>query len=323
MKDIKKKQFTILGSISGWLNNGQYIQTQGNLEQIIELGNVINKEQIMCLRNMEYHSPEQKAYKQNFPCWFVGGLFPPLKTNDRDIKKLSNVMAIDVDYCDNPDMNKEWLKQTLFELPYTIMVADSISGKGLYQLILVEDGHFTPQYYEYIKKLYKQKYNINVDGVAKNIGRKRFISYDDKLLIKTDDIDIKPWKLKLQPEQKVQEITHRICDYKVQKRPTNTNIDLLDKTIKYLVEHGFSVDDFNTTEKYAVWYYVGCDFHVLSNGLDYFVKFSNNSNYHDTYEQILKKYNNGRQTDSLDNICKKYCGMMKTKYGSNWIKLIQ
>lgn len=321
--DILNKKFSVLVNVDGYIHhrNGltDYTQPVRTLQWIIKLGKDY-KRPIDRLRSMEYHSNEQKAYKEKFPCWFTGGIFPMMQTEDKDILEYSNILAIDIDKCDNPDIDINKVKTDIFELPYVFMVSKSISGEGIYALILLEDGKFTKEYYEYIVKLWKQKFNINIDSKCTNIGRKRFISYDDEILVKQDDIDIKEWKLKLiRQEQKTEK--SRMIDYKPAQ--LSNNEELTRKAIWHLLNNGYSIDSIKTDKAYIVWYHVGCDFRHFDDGEAMFIKFSNNtSKYRDSINKILTKWKQTTTETPIDDVCRKWCGICKNKYGKDWISIV-
>jgi len=318
--DILNKKFTILPNVDGYNYHQDlidYTQVTKSLKWIIELG-YRYKQPIDILRSMEYHSDEQKAFKLNFPAWFVGGIFPINKTEDKDILEYSNLLAIDIDKKDNSDIDIDEIKYKLFDLPYVVMVSKSISGKGIYVLILVENGHYTKEYYNYIEKLWNNTYHINIDKQCTNIGRKRFLSYDDELLIKDDNTDIKQWKLKLKEQIVVKESKPIInCSKYINN---NDDTELTHKAIWYLLNNGYSIDDINCTEPYSVWYHIGCDFRHFEDGEQMFIKFSNNSSkYNDSLKNIQNKWKNTKIENNINEVGRKWCGICKRIYGNKWI----
>ena len=320
--DILNKQFTALPTVSGYVkHHGEltdYTQQKLTLKQIISLG-IKYRKQIDCLRKMGYHTKEQTSYKEQFPCWLVGGVFPMNKTEDKDILTYSNILAIDIDKKDNIDMDIDELKKKLFELPYVFYVSKSISGQGIYVLILLEDGRYTKEYYRYFVKLFKNKYNINIDEKCTNIARKRFISYDDEHMIKDDDTDIQEWKLKAMPEET--KAPQNKTTYTTQQNTNNTK--LVRQAIWYLLNNGYSIDNIQTKNAYNVWYHVGCDFRHFEDGEQMFIQFSNNtSQYRDTIKKILSKWDKTRIETSLDDVCRKWCGICKNTYGRDWYRLV-
>ena len=322
--DILNKKFSVLVNVDGYTYHqglSDYTQTVMTLKQIIELGNKYIK-QIDMLRLLEYHSKEQKAYKEYFPCWFTGGIFPINQTEDKDILEYSNILAIDIDKCDNTDIEINDLKQKIFELPYVFMISKSISGEGIYVLVLLEDGRYTTEYYEYLAKLWNQKFNVNIDVQCTNIGRKRFISYDNEIMIKDDQTNIKEWKLKpIHVEPKINKT--KMMDYK----PMNTSYDsigLTKRAIWYLLNNcNYSIDDINTDKAYNVWYHIGCDFRHFDDGEQMFIQFSNNtSKYKDSTNKILSKWNKTKIENNIDDVCRKWCGICKNKLGRDWISTV-
>ena len=161
VKDILNKKHTVLNSVrgyeKGWKENEKdgkekdgvysYTQTKMSMRQIIfDLGKLYNKK-IDEFRTLGYHSEEQKLIKPKFPVWFVGGVFPLQQTEDSDIIEYSNILAIDIDKKDNTDKDIEVIRKKLLELPYVFAVFKSISGEGVYALVLLEDGQYTKEYY--------------------------------------------------------------------------------------------------------------------------------------------------------------------------------
>lgn len=326
VKEILKQKHTILGSVDGYYEHQgltDYTQATYDLETILfVIGHKYN-EAIELLRKLPYHSDKQRQYKKEFPVWFVGGTFPFQKTEDKDILTYSNILAIDVDKKDNPEIDIEQMRQKLFELPYVFAVFKSISGEGIYALLLLEDGKYTKEYYKYIDKLWYQQYNIVIDHQCTNIGRKRFISYEENIkeYIKDDDIDIVPWKLKY-IEKPNETIKHEYVDCSKYKTSNKDNIEWTRKAIWKLLNDGYSVDDINTTNnQYSVWYYIGCDFRIFSDGYDMYLKFSQNSSkYSDDIGTINKKWQQTSIRGNIDDICRKWCGICKNKYGKDWFK---
>ena len=323
INDILNKRFSLLPNVDGYTYHQgltDYTQTIADLHSIINLGYKYS-DKIDKLRTMEYHSKEQKSYKERFPCWFTGGVFPLNKTEDKNILEYSNILAIDIDKCDNPNIDFTDLKCKLYELPYVFLISKSISGEGIYALILLEDGRYTKEYYEYIAKLWNKKFGVNVDQRCTNIGRKRFISYDNEILIKNPGTEIKEWKLRLIEEQpKIK--SHRLIDYSSTNKLHDT--DLASKAIWHLLNVcNYSIDDFNTDNAYSVWYHVGCDFRHFDDGEDMFITFSNNSSkYNDSINNIIAKWEQTTIETPIEDVCRKWCGICKNKYGKEWISTI-
>lgn len=320
VKDIKNKKFSVLLSANGYEKNTQgvtiYRQVDMTLQTILFVLSMNYQVHINKLRSLTYHSAEQKEYKSHFPVWFVGGTFPFKRTHDADITSYSNILAIDIDACDNPSMSLETIRQGLLQLPYVFAVFKSISGLGIYALVLVEDGHKTKGYYKYLVNLWHDKFGVKIDESCSNIGRKRFISYEDNIetYIKDDETDIVPWKLEwVEPikEEPVQAMLFQQNEYK-------SNDDLMTErthlAMQRLINAGYAV------QSYGHWFHTGCELANFSDGYEMFVKMSQNGKWQDDIKTINKKWNDCKATGIDDNLHTKWQGMAKRRFGCNWWK---
>lgn len=323
VKEILKQKHTVLSTASGYKEHQgliDYTQVNMTLYDILYVLSNKYKEGILKLRKLEYHSDIQKKNKEEYPTWFVGGIFPFNKQYDRDILEYSNIMCVDIDKIDNMDIDIDTISKQLFELPYVFFISKSLTGQGIYVLLLVEDGRYTPEYYTYFAKLLKQKYNVNVDLKCTNIGRKRFISYDDNMMIKDDDVDIISWKLRMKIKKEEVKVEEPYVDCSKYKH-NNDGLNFTHKAIKKLLDNGYSIDDINGEQKYSIWYYVACDFKHFDDGYDMFVQFSRNSSkYNDDTKVISKKWRDAKIINTQDEICRKWCGIAKNKLGSKWYR---
>ena len=307
--EIKKQRHTVIIDSVNY-NSPNYRQ------QDLTLGDIVTtladkwKDKIEYLRSLPYHSDEQHSVKIHYPCWMVSGTFPYQQVHDGDIVTYSNIIALDIDKVDNQDIDIENIKQQIFDLPYVFYVSKSISGEGIYALVLVEDGKKSSEYAEYITALWKQKFNIVVDKQAKGIARKRFISYDENAMIKPDDTDIKPWKLvplpPLPQPQPQQQVLFEGYD-------TEFQVEMTCKAIWLMLDNGYTVDD------RGAWYHVGCEFANFKDGKDMFQKLSDN--YSKTQnESPDKKWNECLKapTGITNELHRKWQGMAKNTFGPHW-----
>lgn len=325
VKDILETKHTILASTSGYTKHDifltDYTQTDLTLRQILFQFSYKCKDAIDYLRSIEDEA-KQKKHKLNYPCWYVGGTIPLYKQKDEEMVTLSNIVAVDIDYSDNPNIDFNKLKVDIFNLPYVFYVSKSIRGKGIYALILVEDGYKTAEYFDYITKLWKQKFNVTTDKQTKNIGRKRYISYDDDYMLKSDETEITKWKL-YTPNSIIATPTKTEQIYYSKTKTMNTsNIEFTRKAIWHMLNNGYSIDNINTDNQYSAWYYVACEFKRFDDGFEMFYKFSNNSSkYRDDYNTIKKKYDSADVNKVSDeDVAKKWQGLCKNTYGKDWWK---
>ena len=320
VKDILNQQVTLLSSV-----NAPCLQSVPFEFCLIETP-IKYKNMVLKLRsiNQTDHNQYKKLKCQYVPCFIASGVFNNT-CKDTDIKSYSNIIILDIDESDNTHINLESVRSSIFELPYVVSVFKSLGGKGLFVVVSIKDGRLTPQYYEYLSTLFKQKFNINVDKQCKNLARKRFISYDEEYdkWIKPMDTEIIPWSLL--PQKKEVEIqsssltTFRNTQYK------NNNVDLneLHNAIQYLLNDGFNICDINCTERYHVWWHIGCDFSIFEDGERLFIQFSTNSPHdNDTIEDIRKQYKGCKPKSNIQDIATKYFGICKRRYGNNWKQII-
>lgn len=321
VKEIKNKKHSVLLSASGYEKDIEgkslYKQIELTLETILFVLGQKYYEYIKKLRQMVYHSAEQKEYKSHFPVWFVGGTFPFKQTHDADITSYSNILAIDIDACDNPSMDLETLRTRLLQLPYVFAVLKSISGLGIYALILVEDGRKTKGYYKYLVNLWQSQFGIEkIDESCSNIGRKRFISYEDniELYIKDDETEITPWKvewIEQKPVEEIKPVLFHKDEYKTDNELMNERTHL---AMQKLINAGYAV------QSYGHWFHTGCELANFNDGYEMFVRMSQNGKWQDDIRTINKKWNDCKATGIDDNLHTKWQGMAKRQFGACWWK---
>ena len=279
---------------------------------------MIYKDRIDEIRKEPYHSDRQKELKKTLPCWFPCGVFQYQNITNKGILQYSNIVAIDVDKQDNPDLDFDELRKNLFGEFYVCAVLKSVSNAGLYVLIEVEHGIYTSDYYDHIARLWKQSWDVNVDVNAKNIGRKRFISFDE---------DTDKWIKESRPYTNCTPIIEnytRFTPFKpIHQREisfTHNPEERTHQAIQRLINDGYYIDG-TGQRAYNAWLYTGGELKNFADGFDLWVQMSNNHpSYHDTYESLLKKWNTLRINPVDDDTHRKWQGMAKNKYGKGWYK---
>lgn len=330
VREILKQKVTVLPTVDGWHNYHQglmdYTQIDITLYDFLYILGKRYKEAINKYRQYPYHGEEQSLYKDEFPVAFIGGTFPMKQTEDNYIMTYTNILAMDIDKKDNNHIDLDEKIKEIYNLPYVIGTPLSISGQGYYVLVLLENGKNTKGHYRYLSNLFKSKYNINTDKQCKNIGRKRFISYQDNLsdVIKPMDTEIVSFKLLDFDSDCLFDNNemNRMIDYKPVQFTQKDSILFTQRAIWKLLDNGYSIDDINTDNNhYSVWYHIGCEFRIFDDGHEMFIKFSNNSSkYNDDILTINKKWNNTKNIENVDDVCKKWSGIAKNKFGNNWWK---
>lgn len=155
---------------------GQQKLKDTTLLDAIQIGNEY-KEKIQQIRQIDRNTNE-KEYKQlklQMPMFTVSCL---CGTTAKDINKYNNLICIDIDEKDNPQMSIEDLRKKVNSLPYTLYSSKSVGGKGLYILIFVDGGK--DDFISHFKALQDEfnKLGIVIDRSCKNLNRLRVISAD-------------------------------------------------------------------------------------------------------------------------------------------------
>lgn len=146
------------------------------LKNAIQMGEEY-RENIQQIRNInrETNEKEYKRLKLQMPMFTVSC---SCGTTAKDINKYNNLICIDIDEKDNPQLSIEEIRQKVNNLPFTLFSSKSVGGKGLYCLVAV-DGE-EKDFINHFKALEDdfQRMNIIIDKSCKNLNRLRVISYD-------------------------------------------------------------------------------------------------------------------------------------------------
>lgn len=150
-----------------------------------------NKNIIMEIRNIyDKHKTLAKQMKsQNLPAVTITGVFNEYRRVNQ-VSKINPIIAIDIDRDDNPDIT-DWneLKYKVAKLSYVFLTSWSCSGRGIYCLVYFNNELNFEKVFNALYDDFKQM-NINIDRQCKDITRLRFVSYDDNMLIRQDEIEM-------------------------------------------------------------------------------------------------------------------------------------
>lgn len=154
----------------------------------IDILNALNlgqkyKRQIDKIRSIDRKNNE-KLYKQmkaQLPSYTVSCICGKSRKLE-DVKHINNVIAIDIDEHDNPNLTVGEIKEIVNKMPFVRYSALSVGGKGVFCLIPfnrqyanIDDfiGVFNALQVDFYSK------GIIIDKQCKDITRLRFISYDE------------------------------------------------------------------------------------------------------------------------------------------------
>lgn len=308
VKDIFLQMVTVIPSENGYMN-GKYIQKDVPLISVIrDMQNLPNvRQRLIDTLSAPYHSQEQHELKRTLPRYYIAGTFPIKMIRDKELLQPTNLMTIDIDKKDNPDIDFLKLKKTIFELPYVAGVYTSASGQGCYAIIPIEDYTKTKQYHAYILKMWAHTMNIYIDKNCSNIARARILSLNDDWFTWTKTGTVKVFDLLAQEVHVEKPNTELTIPFK----EIENDKDLVHKAIWKVLESGYTVSNYNA------WYHVGCEFANFSDGDMMFQRLSDNygkqnTSVQDKYKQCLK------DPAPMDQVKIKWLGMAKNMFGPKW-----
>lgn len=315
VKDILQKKVSLIRHVTDQPNSN-IIAPQTLYNILYKLSPAIkNKQDIARKLLNEYGENAYKRYKKNnMPVWFPCGVLKDGGSNDTDMLEFSDIMAIDIDDIEGEELKK--FRTEFFKENYVFAIFESLSGIGLYALILVEDGHHTKEYYKYLTNIIKNKYNIQIDTKACNIARKRFISYDDNMnmWIKSPDTEIIPWSLYLD------ERAENLFNYtpkptiKIHSIPSEFEVKRTHDAILAVLDTGF------TTNDYGHWYYLARDFAAFPDGEYMYAKLCNNYDGEQDRNAVKNTWKHCMQEPSPinDDMHRRWQGLAKKLLGAKW-----
>ncbi len=126
------------------------------------------------------NSDEAKALKLNIPAVTTSGVFNERKDNDLK-SEFTNVIVLDLDAQDNEDLNLSEAVIKMKEIPYTLAVHKSCSGRGLAVYVLVEE--WKSNTYKFTRMLYELHTNLIFDNATSNLSRLRYVSNDGNIFV--------------------------------------------------------------------------------------------------------------------------------------------
>lgn len=155
------------------------------------------QDRVLAIRTIS-DKKERAVAKQKCPLVRVSGSFSGQA--DKDLRKHSGIIAIDIDGVEKPNTVKELVAND----PYLYSAFISISGTGLCLLFRI-DGTRHLDSFEAIASYLYDSYQIITDQSGKNVSRARFVSYDPYLIHNASSLIFKKYlpKKKAKPVNQV------------------------------------------------------------------------------------------------------------------------
>lgn len=121
---------------------------------------------------------KQKEIKLNLPAFSPSGIFSNARKKE-NLGKHSGFLCIDIDKQDNLHIeNFSTLKKELSKIVNVAFVGNSVSGKGYYLLIPIDNPKHHEEYFNAIEKVFSS-WGIVIDKSCKDVSRLRIVSYDE------------------------------------------------------------------------------------------------------------------------------------------------
>lgn len=317
VKDILQKKVSLIRHVIDQPNSN-IIAPQTLYNILYKLSPAIKDKQDIARNLLKTNGEEvYKQYKKNnMPVWFPCGILKDGSSYDKDVIEYSNILAIDIDDIEGEELEK--FRTEFFKEDFVFAVLESLSGIGLYALILVEDGQNTREYYKYIGLHIEEKYNIEIDKHCKNIARKRFISYDENMnmWIKSPDTEITPWTFYL--DERTEDLFNFTPKPKnstsIFKNRNQFEVQRTHDAILAVLDTGFTTDD------YGHWYYLARDFAAFPDGEYMYAKLCNNYSGEQDRNAVKNTWKHCMQEPSIidDNMHRRWQGLAKKLLGAKW-----
>lgn len=119
------------------------------------------------------------ALKKQLPCATISALCSKGRKED-DPFVHTGLLCVDIDGQDNPSFpNGEALKSEVSKVSEVAYCALSASGNGCFAILRIDSPEHHAEHFQALKRLFKSRLGIVIDGQCGNIKRLRFASYDE------------------------------------------------------------------------------------------------------------------------------------------------
>lgn len=257
----------------------------------------------------QYDIDKNKAKQmktENLPCVTMTGVFEDYRRVDL-ASRINPIFVIDIDRDDNPQI-EDWneLKLKVANLPYVFLTSYSCSGKGVYCIIYFNINLNIEYMFNALQADFKEM-GINIDKNCKDITRLRFVSFDNNILIRQNDVEMYDKEVKIETN----------INYQSAGQMNET-----DDFIYQAIYHLITKCNYRANE-YSEWLQDG--FRLASFGQYGFILFMLLSQLSDNYDEqsAKEKFKECQRTTKYDKSSLiYYFSRLKEYYGDNWKQII-
>jgi phage antirepressor YoqD-like protein len=250
--------------------------TQANSSDVFDLFSLLTtpmfRDTVNQVRTAD--TERQKQIKLSLPAFTASGVFKGSRKKE-NLKSHSGFICIDIDKQDNLDIeNFAKLKQELSNILNIAYIGHSVSGKGFFVLIPIENPEMHEQYFVAIQEAFNQL-GIVIDKSCKDVSRLRIVSYDKSYYI--------PEKAMVLNTLIESNTDMKAFEFVDDERFTNT-INAIEK------------QKIDITARYTAWFGIGC---AIANTFN-----EKGRSYFHTVSKFYPKYN-VKETDEQYSACLK------------------
>lgn len=252
-------------------------------------------------KNVEYirsltDKEEVRKCKAKLPCITVSGQFE--SRNVSNLIEHSGYICIDIDGNDNLHIDDfEELRDNLKKIKNIAFTSLSVSGKGVFCIIPIEDVKMHKEHFESLKIIFKTL-GITIDKGCGDVSRLRCCSYDEGSYYNENALTFTQKlipSIEKKDEKVINQNKQNKCNKALLKKNNNENYDKVLSIITKLIKHKIDI-----TNEYQDWFSIASAF---SNEFGE----KGRSLFH-LVSKINLKYNEN-QADNLFSDC------IKTSYG--------
>jgi len=136
---------------------------------------------VIAIRSMKEKAKRDKI-KATLPAITVSGLFEPTRKEEHLIQH-SRLFCIDIDYKGNEWVNFQSLKHDLFQNQHIAYAGLSVSGRGIFLIIPIENPKEQKRHFVALKNDFKKR-GISIDTAPQNVASLRGYSFDSNALFR-------------------------------------------------------------------------------------------------------------------------------------------
>lgn len=263
-----------------------------------------------------------KNYKKQFPVWTPSCL---CNNGSKDIVEIYNIICIDIDLQDNPDMDPEKVKEELIKLPSIFYTSLSIGGKGVFGLMGLSGNDSFKERFDSVRNYILKETGYVIDKSCCNPNRLRIISYDENPIFKSFESELVPYNGKVSKVLETKESIYKpLYSFSLPKRNIKRNdyTDLLNDDKFCIICSDYCINKLMIqTTDYSNWLsHLGSLSTLGYEGQELGIQLSRQSPKYQSDEDVIRTMNTLLNKGNQRQYLTRYFRMCKENLGKNWIQ---